>query len=201
MENTTQNPGFWLSDGVFGKFYVLLYLDSINIPCGEALDLRHSISSTDGMMVLPRIFYISLLEWVMSNSQRSGTAGEMQIYHRGEDPSGVWGPHLPQGPKEMETQKWHLPFLWRSLMVLYIYLWFSLSFLSAQLSHCLSAVQMAAEGTGHDCWKSGDWSVFFKDDATSLGYPSCSYAYKTLAISEVLTTTPIIKIPDICIKH
>lgn len=104
MENTTQNPGFWLSDGVFGKFYVLLYLDSINIPCGEALDLRHSISSTDGMMVLPRIFYISLLEWVMSNSQRSGTAGEMQIYHCGEDPSGVRGPHLPQDPKRWKLR-------------------------------------------------------------------------------------------------
>lgn len=90
--------------------------------------------------------------------------------------------------------------LWRSLMVLYV--WFSSSFLSSQLSHSLSAVQLAAEGTEHDCWKSGDSSVFFKDDATSLpGYPSCSYAYKISAISEVLTTNHIIKIPDICIKH
>lgn len=78
---------------------------------GRVLDLWHSISSTEGIMVPPHIFHIPLLEWVMSNSQSSATAGEMQIYHREEDPSGVQGPYLPQGPKETDTQKWNLPLL------------------------------------------------------------------------------------------
>lgn len=50
------------------------------------LDFWHSISSTDGIVVPLHIFHIPFLKWVMSNSQRSATAGEMQIYVCREEP-------------------------------------------------------------------------------------------------------------------